>query len=248
MRFSICLFAAIFMFTFQLHAQEMPIHAPPRSISTTGESTVYVVPDRVIVNFSIKTFENDMDKSKSANDEQSTRLLKAIKSLGIEERFIQTDIIRLNVEYEISRDIPRGYSAYRFYAITVKDVALLEKLIDTALKNGANQLEGLQFETSELRKHRDAARKIAIKAAREKAVAMAGELEMKIGKPRTISEGSNSYYGYYSGSAYWGGYAYANKSQNAVQQAAPGRAEGGDNVPLGQLAVKASVSVTFDLE
>lgn len=242
MRFCTCLLAAVFIFSFQSVAQEMPVHAPPRSISTTGESIVYVVPDEVIVNFGVQTFDPSLDKAKNQNDEQSTRLLKAIKSLGVEDKHVKTDTLNVEIRYENNRRGIEGYETRRIYSITLKDTKLLERLIDSGLKNGANLLYGFEFKTSELRKHRDQARKMAIKAAKEKAIALAGELDMKIGKPRTISEGSIGYFG-----RSFNGNMYANTSQNAVQTAVGG-GEGGETLPLGQMAVQASVSVTFDLE
>ncbi len=230
-----------FIVTTGLHAQEMPIHTPPRSISTSGESIVYVVPDEVIVNFGVQTFDRDLDKAKTSNDDQSARLLKAIKSLGIEDKHIQTDTLNIDIQYNDRHQGIEGYGARRIYSVTLKDTKLREKLIDHGLKNGANQLHGFEFKTSDLRKHRDQARKMAIKAAKEKAVALASELEMKVGKPRTIGEGSVGYYG-----RSWGGNSFSNSIQNAAQ-AAPEGGDGGETMPLGQMAVRASVSVTFDL-
>ncbi len=242
MRFCTCLLSAVFIFSFQSVAQEMPVHAPPRSISITGESIVYVVPDEVIVNFGVQTFDPSLDKAKNQNDEQSTRLLKAIKSLGVEDKHVKTDTLNVEIRYENNRRAIEGYETRRIYSITLKDTKLLERLIDSGLKNGANLLYGFEFKTSELRKHCDQARKMAIKAAKEKAIALAGELDMKIGKPRTIGEGSIGYFG-----RSFNGNMYANTSQNAVQTAVGG-GEGGETIPLGQMAVQASVSVTFDLE
>ena len=232
----------IFIVTSGLHAQEMPIRAPVRSISTSGESIVYVVPDEVIVNFGVQTFDRDLDKATNTNDAQSAKLLKAIKALGVEDKHIQTDALNVEIRYENNPRGVEGYGARRFYAVSLKDTKLLEKVIDIGLKNGANLIRGVEYKTSELRKYRDQARKMAINAAKEKAVALAGELEMKVGKPRTINEGSMGYFG-----GYWGGNSFSNSSQNAVQ-AAPAGGEGGETMPLGQIAVRASVSVTFDLE
>jgi uncharacterized protein len=228
-----------------LKAQELPGQAPPRTISTSGEATVYVVPDEVVVNFGVQTFDAGLDKSKSDNDEQSAKLLKAIKALGVEDKQIQTATLAVSIHYKDYNRATRGIEGYqcqRAYTVTLKDTKLFEKLVDTALKNGANQLNGFEFKTSELRKYRDQARKMAIKAAKEKAVALAGDLDMNVRKPRTISESSGGYYG-----GYWGGNSFGNASQNAMQ-AVPGGGEGGETMPLGQIAVRANVSVTFDID
>jgi uncharacterized protein YggE len=224
--------------------------ANERTISTTGESVVYVTPDEVLVSFGVETFNADLDKSKADNDARSTKLLAAVKALGIEDKHVQTDTLNIEVRYkDYNRNTieTEGYFARRQYSVTLKDTKLFEKLIDTVLKNGGNRLMGFEFRTTELRKHRDEARKLAIKAAKEKAVDLAKELGMGIGKPRTIGEG---YSGFYGGRGWYGSWGNSfNVAQNSVQVApGGGGGEGEGTLPLGQLAVRASISVTFDLQ
>ncbi len=51
-------------------AEEKP--ADVRSISTSGEAVIYVVPDEIIVNFGIETVDADLEKAKATNDAAST--------------------------------------------------------------------------------------------------------------------------------------------------------------------------------
>jgi uncharacterized protein YggE len=215
----------------------------PRTINTSGESSVYVAPDEVVVNVGIETFDAQLDQAKSANDQAAESLLKAIKAMGIEDKHIQTSNLDIELRYHQNRPEDKivGFVARRSYAVTLKEVKSFEKLIDVALKNGANRMMGFEFRNTELRKYRDQARKMAIKAAKEKAQDLAGELGCKIGSPRNISEGSMGYLGYHGG---WGGNSYM--TQNSVQMNGGG-GEGGETMPLGQIAIRASVSVTFDL-
>jgi uncharacterized protein YggE len=80
---------------------------------------------------------------------------------------------------------------------------------------------------------------MAIKAAKEKAAALAAELDCTVGPPRTITEG------------YAGGYTpwmrVNSMAQNAVQDAGGAAAEAAEPTPFGQIGVTAQVSVTFDL-
>lgn len=222
---------------------------PPPCITTTGESIIYVTPDEVIVSVGVETFDKDLDKAKTDNDERSTKLLHAIKDLGVEDKHVQTDTMHVEIQYKSDRvnHTIDGYYARRAYSITLKDVKKFERLIDVSLKNGANRLMGFEYKTTELRKHRDEARKMAIKAAKEKAVLLAGELDAKVGKPRSIQEGA-SFGGYRGGwYGYFGGNSFAN-AQNSVQAVGGGAGDVGDTLRLGQIEVRASVSVTFDLE
>lgn len=213
----------------------------PRTITTSGDAVVHVVPDEVVISLGVETVAVKLDDAKKQNDERSAQLLKAIKNVGVEERQIQTDTLELSINYRGNRAAEgiEGYTARRGYLVTLKQPKKVEELLDAVLRNGANQLNGIDYRTTELRKHRDQARKMAIKAAKEKAEALAGELDCVPGRPRTISEG----YGGYSPWRWARGNAMA---QNAAQ-VEPGPAEGGETTPLGQIAVTAQVTVTFDL-
>jgi uncharacterized protein YggE len=111
------------------------------------------------------------------------------------------------------------------------------------LEAGANYVHGVEFATTELRKHRDEARALAVRAAREKAVALAKELGLKPGRARSIVEGGG---GFWSGYGSWGGRG-GGYAQNVSQRSAdPSEVTG--TVAPGQIAVTAHVSVAFDLE
>ncbi len=236
--------AAIFIACLTLPQPARAADALPRIISTTGESVVYVAPDQVIVNFGVETSHADLDKATTTNDDASTRLVKAIKALPVEEKYIQTDNMEVELRYKSGDRIQiEGYIVRRAYSITLKDPKNFEKLITTALKNGANRLNGFEFRTTELRKYRDQARSMAIKAAKEKAAALVADLGVKLGSPHTISEGGG-YWGYSGGR--WS--SLNMQTQNSVQSAPAANEGGGDEtMPLGQIGVRATVNVTFDL-
>ncbi len=248
MRGSIACIALLSLFGTFARAQEGAPAANLRTISSTGEAVVYVVPDQVVVGLGVETFNQNLDKAKAASDEACAKLVKAVKELKIEDRDIQNDVMNIEIRYAQSTHLQiEGYVARRTYSITLKDTKQFEKLVDAALKNGANQLMGFEFKTTELRKHRDAARKMAIKAAKEKAGDLARELDCKVARPRTITEGyaGGSYGGYWG----WNRYAGGNSFNNAQQVAsAPGGGDGDQTMMLGQIAVRATVSVTFDLD
>lgn len=105
----------------------------------------------------------------------------------------------------------------------------------------------MEFGTSELRTHRDAARALAVKAAQEKANDLAAAAGLRIvGGPLGLSA-----YSYGGGASYrrlrLGGYG---QSQNVVQNAgAGGDGIGADGtVALGKISVTASVSMAFQLQ
>jgi hypothetical protein len=220
-----------------------------RSINVNGEAVIYVVPDEAIVRLGIETFDPSLSIASSANAASGARIVKALRALGLEEKHIQSDHAEMEIVYPkngVAAGIA-GYRVRRLYALTVRDVHRLDEVIEAALKEGANHLEGYELRTTELRKHRDEARKRAIIAAREKAEALAGELGCTLGAPRSIGE---SYYGWFGTRGSWGswGYSASNQmSQNASFSAGGSSGEGNASSPLGQIGVRAQVGVTFDL-
>ncbi|WP_428940363.1 SIMPL domain-containing protein [Fontivita pretiosa] len=223
------------------HAQQDP-QANPRTISTSGEAVVYVTPSEAIITLGVQTADANLERARNENEERSGRLVKAIKALGIEDKHLATDNMSVEIRYKNHAEGEiDAFRVRRTYMITLKDLNKLDQLVSTALTSGANVLAGVEFRTGELRKHRDEARAMAIRAAREKAIALANELNCRVGTPRNISE---------TGGGYWGP-SFANRyamAQNIVQEMPPAGAEGGETLPLGQIAVRATVSVTFDLE
>jgi uncharacterized protein YggE len=218
-----------------------------RSISVSGEAVIYVVPDEAVVRLGIETFDPLLGKAKSANDSRGAELVASIRSLGVEEKSIQADHAEVEIVYPkdgIAAGIA-GYRVRRAYAVTLRDVRRLDDLIGKALSSGANHLEGYELTTTELRKHRDEARRRAILAAKEKAQALAKEVSCTVGAPRTISEG---YYGWFGTRGAWGGWAHTPNQMAQNVSFAAGDSSGGENLaPLGQIGVRAQVSVTFDL-
>jgi uncharacterized protein len=218
----------------------------PRTISTQGEAVVYVVPDQVIINFGVQSTDARLDIARATNDRLAAGLVRAIKAMDINDRQIQTDAMNVSIRYVSGQRMAiEGYEATRNYVITLKDVSKFEQLIDTGLKNGANIFSGFTYTTTELRKHRDNARAMAIKAAQEKAIDLARGLNCTVGAPRTITESSGS-------SVYLGGSSLsrgANVFAQNSMQVVGGNDTGpeGETMPLGQIAVRANVSVTFDL-
>jgi hypothetical protein len=213
---------------------------PLRSISVSGRATMNVPPDTATVSFGVRTRDAKLDKAKADNDAKSAKLLKAVRSLGIDEEQIQTTCMYVDLDYNgYSERTINQYICRRDFQAKLKDVKRLDALVSTVLKNGANQLGGITLENTDPRKWHDRARAQAIGAAREKAVALAKELQMEIGKPRTIVEG-----GVYVPQIY----ATSAAAPPAAGSPAGGADGSGFVTPLGQIAITADLQVTFDMK
>ncbi len=229
-----------------------------RVITVTGESQVNVVPDTIVISIGV---EAGGDTATEARDKEAVlvkSVMNVVKELHIDPRQIQSEALEINLVkpqytggWQILYDSnePKKYGARQIFTCTLNDVSDLTPLVTQVLEVGAIKILGVEYRTSKLRKYRDQARAMAVKAAKEKAIAMAAELDQKIGKPRTITE--TPYYGrdwYYYGS--WWGYrssgSYSNSSQNVASESGGGNSS--EDIALGQLAITAKVSVSFDLQ
>jgi uncharacterized protein YggE len=129
--------------------------------------------------------------------------------------------------------------------IKLKDLSKFDSLLTEALDLGANYVLGIQFRTTELRKHRDEARGLAIRAAQEKAIALAGELGETVGAPRTIYEQQGGWRSSYN--AWWEPRWGGGMAQNVIQETGAGALPAESGVAPGQITVNARVTVNFEL-
>jgi uncharacterized protein YggE len=222
-----------------------------RTVSVTGDAEVRVVPDQAQLWLAVETVDKTIAKAKAANDERVKKTLETLKKLGLPDKDVATDYLTVEARYDngsYSRSAsnePDGYAVKKSVVVTLRDLKRFEETVQAVLGAGTNRIEGQEFRTSELRKHRDAARALALKAAHEKATAMAAELGAKAGKVRSISEYGGGYsYGWRG--RYGGGGMAQNVSQNIGGGGDDGASDQG--FAPGLISVRTQVQVVFDLE
>lgn len=247
------LLAAVLLAAFAVSAPaQFGAFSTNRTITVSGSAQVKVAPDEVELLLGIETLDPALGKAKQENDSKIQKVLEALKAQKIDPRSVQTDAIVIEPHYWTpdGRNQPNPpklthYTVRRNVSITLKDVKAFEAVLSAALESGANYVQDISFKSSELRKHRDRARAMAIRAAKEKAIALAGELDMKVGKPITISESGGGYFGAYRSAR--GNASFQMQNAVAADSAPAAEVVQGTFAP-GQISIDASVSVVFDLE
>ena len=171
--------------------QDAPSSQAPRTVTVTGEAEVRVVPDEVILTLGVETWDKNLGRAKQQNDRIVARVLALAGEHGVPAEHAQTDYVSIDPRYRDGyyeeRDVI-GYFVRKNVVVTLRDLAEFEPLLSDALEAGVNYVHGIEFRTTELRKYRDEARALAVEAAREKAVALAGGLDEDVGAPLTIRE------------------------------------------------------------
>lgn len=162
-------------------------------IHVTGEGVVKVAPDKVTIKSQIEHEGQSATSVKSQNDEVVNKVIKYLKSEGIAEKNINTNYINLNKRYNYN-DKTYTYVANQAISITLEDISKYESIMKGLLENGLNGINGIEFESSEIKKHKAEARRKAVLNAKEKAEALAKPLGQTVGKAYKISEGSSNNY------------------------------------------------------
>jgi len=201
-------------------------------VTVTGRAEVRVVPDQVVMKFAAETMDEELDRSKRENDRIVNAVFAAAQTIDLPANQIATDFLQIESVFTTSRGESQflGYKVTKSIVITLNELGSFEELLSAVLAAGVNRVQGIEFLTTEFRRHRDDAMLLALDAAREKAQAMAGRLGAAIGDPVLIKEGASRLYP-----------SPSNTLRNLSQD------DGWLDGPLapGQLAIPAVVTVTF---
>jgi uncharacterized protein len=218
-----------------------------RSIQTTGTAVINVTPDRVLINLGVQSNGATADGVHTDNIRAIQKVITALKGMGIDPKDIATDYYIVQPVYDDYNSLNiKGYRVDNTVSVTLRDVKLIDTAILSALKAGANEVQDVQFYTSELRKYRDQARDLAMKAAGEKAQALAQAAGAQTGCVLSASENNwSTYYG-----SWRGGRNAAIWTQNVAQNAPQNEAPQPEDLPisLGQIAIQSQINASYSLQ
>lgn len=213
-------------------AQEKP---PAKVVRVMGTADVKVTPDRAVIELGVEKQNPSAALAKQAADAASRKIIAALHYNSVDEKDIQTTYLSLQPQSYVRKGVRVSYfEATQTLTVTVRDLAKLDSLLESLIKAGGNRIESIRYETSTLRKYRDQARELAIRAAHEKADAMARALGQQIGKAQMIDEVPE----YSFGSAG----LLANYNAGVAEREKPEA-----STAAGQQSISASVVVSFEL-
>jgi uncharacterized protein YggE len=170
----------------------------PPLITVTGQAEVRVPPDEVVFTLNVESIDKDMMAAKTKTDESVRQVLAIARKNNIKPEDVQTSNISVepkyntdDLEYEQRRTVKRvfiGYEVSKTIGIRLRDISRFDQVLSDVLKAGVTRVGDVDFRDSELRKHKDQARAMAMKAAQEKARMMAKEIGQSIGPAYAITE------------------------------------------------------------
>ncbi|MBI2656614.1 SIMPL domain-containing protein [Candidatus Woesearchaeota archaeon] len=175
------------------------------TVSVSGTSSLTVDPNKAEVYVKIATLEKTASESKNKNSQISGNVIKALKKEGVKDKDIETSQFYIAPKYDYeeviegnlrkSKQILVGYEVTNVLKVTTQDLDKAGKLIDAAVDNGANDIERVTFGLTK-EKEKDVKQQAMVMAsndAKDKAVALATNLEVSLLKPISISEASFYY-------------------------------------------------------
>ena len=236
------LFPALLLLPLQVLAQNA--NTPP-SITVSGQAEIMVIPDEVVFMLEVDNVDRDLEIARKATDADVKKVFALARKYQIPPQNVQTYYISVDERYAEKVDNKprefRGYGVSQTIAVLLSDIARFESLFSELLTLGITEVRNVDFRVSAVRKYMDQARTRALRSAREKAIAMAGVLGQKIGKPYNITEvGMDVSSAYSSGS----NQSTANNSSLAISDNVR---DNETSVAPGMMSVTARVKVTFAL-
>ncbi len=202
-------------------------------VVATGEVTR--VPDIARISAGVITQAPTAAAALSANGAQMNRVIAALRRAGVAERDIQTSAVNLSPNYRYAENQPpvlTGYGANNQVTIRFRDIRTSGTILDTLVREGANQINGPSLEIDKPAPALDEARVIALRTARARADIYAQAAGMRVVRVLSIAENGGD---------------YRPPPPMAMMRERAMVADGQTSVVPGEQAVSVSVSVSFEL-
>ncbi len=162
-----------------------------RTLNVSGSGQVTLVPDIATINIGVRTEADSVNDALNDNTAQANAISDVLKSMGIEEKDIQTS--NFNVYPNQQYDPMTGEPGETYYVVentvivTVRDLATLGDVLTAVVEAGANNIYGINFSVEDKEAALAEARKLAIEDAQAKAQAIADAAGVKLGDLMSIN-------------------------------------------------------------
>ncbi|MCJ8140329.1 SIMPL domain-containing protein [Falsirhodobacter halotolerans] len=163
-------------------------------IEVTGQGQVSIAPDMATVTLGVTSQGDTAQAAMEANAAELTRVMERLTGAGIAEADVQTTGLQLNPNWAEGENQARridGYTAENMVTVKVRQLDGLGGVLDAAVADGANTLNGIAFDLADPKPAMDEARKRAVADAVERAQLMTEAAGVRLGNIERISEGGN---------------------------------------------------------
>jgi len=206
-----------------------------------AEGRVLAKPDKATLNFIILTEGAQAQEAAQANARDAEKFLAAMKKMLGKEEKVQTQEYRVFPIFRSKEKVQgkeklrtqeiAGYRAHHRFKVELRDLAKIGPVADTALNNGANQVQGPYFSHTQEEDFQIQAAVKALERARKLADALAQAAGLKVSRVVKISTSHG-----------------LRPREFALAKAAPGgRGEVETPIEVGDITFQARLTVVFEL-
>ena len=168
-----------------------PIIADGTILDVSAEGRTTRIPDIATIRAGVVTQGPDAAGALADNARRMTAMLDALKRAGVEPRDIRTANVSLSPQYRYADNQPpaiTGYQATNTVSIRFRDVGKSGAILDTLVRQGANQIDGPNLSIDQPEAALDEARADAVKRARARAELYARAAGMTVSRIVSIAE------------------------------------------------------------
>lgn len=204
-------------------------------LTVTGQGMAEVVPDMARISLGVTQQAATAGDALDAVAQVSNAIFARLEAAGIAPRDMQSSQVNLSPQYDYNRQTdgaPKllGFSANTMVSVRVRDLSGLGQIMSAVTKDGANQLNGLQFDLQNRAPAEDAARADAVKDAMARAKVLAEAAGLTLGSVLSIHEGGS----------HQAPVGYSGMELAAARSDMP--------IAAGELEISASVTMVFELD
>lgn len=167
-----------------------------KTLRVQGKGNVNVAPDTANIILGVQTENTDLKIAQNENSVIATRIINSLKSIGIDEKNINTDTYLIEPQYDFvdGRQVFRSYKVINSIRIVTKDINNVGKIVDTATANGANLVSTINFSLSDAEPYYRRALNLAVENAIIKARDISNSLGVVLDDiPITVVEKNSNY-------------------------------------------------------
>jgi len=154
-------------------------------LSATGTGKVYVTPDVAYIYIGVHSESKNVNEAMSKNNTQARAVAASLTKQGVDPKDIQTTAFNVVPQQEFNQDgSPAGnkYMVDNTVFVTVRNLSNMGLLLDAVVSEGANSINGIQFDVQEKEQAQSQARKLAVQSAIAQAQELADAGGVKLGR------------------------------------------------------------------
>lgn len=215
-------------------------------LHVSGSGEVNADPDQVVISLGVSITKDSAEEAREECANRTSEVIDALEEMGITDDQVETERFSLYADRNYIREEDRskvvGYRAVNTIKITSNDTDMAADLIDTAVRNGANDVDRVTFTLQDSTREdmREEAVKKAIQDAKTEAQHVAQEFGVQLGSPVKIDVTSTGYQPYQP--------RYSMASETPVPVPTPEPTAAGPTTPIqeGKVKVTADIHIIYD--